>query len=1298
MEQVDRDIQNLKCHSFVAIKENKKKRKIEGLGYSRYLTHLACSLVLLTASKEAVAQGCSFATGSTNTTASTDTCAGTAGAANATSGGAGGSGNTGVTAGDNVTWNNDSTTTGGGAGGKGGAGVVGTAGAAGAPGGDGGAGTPSATPGGLGGNGGDGVIGGAGFKVNNTGKIAGGVGGTGGTSAAGGNGGIGGNGAAGSRGGNGGKGADGLLGSNGGNGGNGFQAGKDFVLTNSGTVTGGNGGTAGVGGNGGIGGNGGKGGTGANGGNGGDGGTGGKGGKGGRGGTGVRSVNGSDGFTVINNAGGTISGGSGAVGNIGGNTQAGVGGAAGTGGGTAGTPGSAVSGGGSDGGIGGDAIITGNGTKITNNGTIAGGAGGGGGTTGSAVATTLGAYGNGGDGGAGGAGVSVANSSVAFTLENNAGATIKGGAGGVAGTGRTGLLQNKGVAGRGGDGAVAVNAGIAGSSITSAGTISGGQGGNGFPYMANAGSGGNGGEGITGAGFTLNQTAGTISGGDGGVGKTTGGTGAHGIASTGNSTITINGAVKGGLTGASNGVASTVRANAVDLSGGGNLLTLQSGYSFTGNVVSNSGNTNGGDTLALGGATNQTFDSSTLGDAGASTQFQGFTNYLKTGTSTWTLTNTTSATTPWTITQGILSISDDGALGSPSSALTFGSEGNNAFDGGTLQVTGNTTSTRNIIINGVNATFDITDGNTYTIAGNISDGVAGPGQLTKTNTGTMVLTGQTLWTGDTHLDGGELVLDGSAGGAHLVSNIIAKDNTTLSLRNGASLTGWIDPTDVNIDAASSWNMTADSLVNNMNLAGTINFVAPTSSPMTAGRTLTATNWNGENGTVVLNTVLGGDTSTTDKIVVNGNTSGNTFVKVNNAGGGGAQTVEGIQVVKVNGQSDGTFEKSGRIVAGAYDYSLVKKGTDWYLTSLYNSQPLVPGKSETPGTTDPTDPVETRETPETRGKTGTPTVRPESASYTANLAAANTMFVTRLHDRLGEAQYTDVLTGEKKVTSMWLRQVGGHNSGKDSSGQLETQSNRYVAQLGGDIAQWSPNGLQRLHLGVMAGYGNNHSNSRSTVTGYHSDGSVSGYSAGLYATWFENDETKQGIYLDSWAQYGWFNNNVKGQDIQGESYKSSGITASLEAGYTHKLGEFHGSAGSLQEWYIQPQAQAIWMGVQADDHREHNGTGVNGEGDGNLQTRLGVRTYLSGHSKIDEGKNRTFQPFIEINWIHNTQEFGTRMDGVSIYQAGARNIGEVKTGVEGQLSQRLNLWGNIGVQMGDKGYNDTSAMIGAKYSF
>lgn len=123
-----------------------------------------------------------------------------------------------------------------------------------------------------------------------------------------------------------------------------------------------------------------------------------------------------------------------------------------------------------------------------------------------------------------------------------------------------------------------------------------------------------------------------------------------------------------------------------------------------------------------------------------------------------------------------------------------------------------------------------------------------------------------------------------------------------------------------------------------------------------------------------------------------------------------------------------------------------------------------------------------------------------------------------------------------------------------------------------------------------------------------------------------------------------------------------------------------------------------MGVKADSFTEKNGTRVESEGDGNIQTRLGTRLFIKGHSQLDEGKQRIFEPFIEANWIHNTRDFGVSMGGVDVKQAGARNIAELKTGVESQINRNVNLWGNVAQQIGDKGYSDTSAMLGLKVNF
>ncbi|EPA1804216.1 autotransporter outer membrane beta-barrel domain-containing protein [Escherichia coli] len=521
-----------------------------------------------------------------------------------------------------------------------------------------------------------------------------------------------------------------------------------------------------------------------------------------------------------------------------------------------------------------------------------------------------------------------------------------------------------------------------------------------------------------------------------------------------------------------------------------------------------------------------------------------------------------------------------------------------------------------------------------------------------------------------------------------VDRLIASEGTTTNINNGqlslfeggyiyGSLVGGGD---LNVNggvlslkgdgSAMTGNITIDNdakirFVDSYNIGGNIiNRGGIIASTNNVGRSLTVKgNYEAHKASLTLNAVLEGDGSSSDKIIVNGKTSGKTTLKINNIGGNGAQTNNGIEVVHVDGSSDGEFVQEERLLVGSWDYILGRGQGDnyknWYLTSAR---------------------------------------RPEVGSYISNIDAVNNMFVTGLYDRLGKMQYIDVITGEQRETSMWMRHEGGHYNWRDGSGQMKTQSNRYVLQMGGDFAQWSTDGSDRWHLGLMAGYGNEHSSTDSVRTGYRSKGNVKGYSTGLYATWYADDETRNGAYLDTWAQYSWFDNQVNGDGLQSESYKSKGLTASLEGGYTWKAGQFVGSNDGINEWFVQPQAQMVWMDVKADEHQDSNGNRVESLGDGNVRTRLGVKTWIKSHNKMDDGKFREFNPFIEANWLHNTRDFSARMDGVTTKQAGGRDIGEVKVGLEGQITSHLNMWGNVGVQVGDKGYNNTSAMLGLKYTF
>ena len=325
------------------------------------------------------------------------------------------------------------------------------------------------------------------------------------------------------------------------------------------------------------------------------------------------------------------------------------------------------------------------------------------------------------------------------------------------------------------------------------------------------------------------------------------------------------------------------------------------------------------------------------------------------------------------------------------------------------------------------------------------------------------------------------------------------------------------------------------------------------------------------------------------------------------------------------------------------------------------------------------------------------LHPVTASYIANLNAANTLFITTMNDRTGKAQYTDALTGEKKISSLWLRQTGRHSRWRDTHDQLATQSNSYVTQLGGDVLQWGSDGFSHGHIGLMAGYGKSHNKTTSSMSPDSSKGSIHGYSVGGYGTWFANDTDKSGLYVDSWLQYGWFTNHVDGQNLSKSQYKSKGFTASIETGYTLKIREFTKKQEGLKQWFIQPQAQVTWMGVKANAHRDTNNMQIS-KGKDNIQTRLGVRTYLKGQHAMDRSKHREFEPFVEINWIHNTHDFSATFNDAQATQAGSRNTAEVKVGIAGNINAKVSLWGHIGTQAGNKGYSNNTLNLGIKYNF
>jgi len=530
----------------------------------------------------------------------------------------------------------------------------------------------------------------------------------------------------------------------------------------------------------------------------------------------------------------------------------------------------------------------------------------------------------------------------------------------------------------------------------------------------------------------------------------------------------------------------------------------------------------------------------------------------------------------------------------------------------------------------------------------------------------------------------------------IIINRVATGSNALTLKNNSIWTGATSTLqNLSLNSGSQWDVTHDSAIDNLTLDNaTLNMTAPG----TGYSLVTVNNLSSNNGTLDFKTHLKDDASKTDQLLITGDYHGNTAVAVTNAGGTGAQTIDGIKLIEVAGKVEGNFTQAGRIVAGAYDYNLTRNGNKWLLESNTQSVPPVdPVKPIDP--TKPIDPVKPVE-PEKPGDAGmsgaggsvepehpaTRIIRPEAGSYVANQAAANTLFSQSWEDRAANTRYANVEAGNES-SSLWLRNQVRHNRSKEGAGQLTTQGNRYIMQFGGDIAQWRSTAGDRLNVGVMAGYGNAQSTTQSNVTGYRTKAQLHGYSSGVYATWIQDKEDLTGAYVDSWMLYNWFDNAIKGDGIASESYKSRGITASVEGGYTFNIADI----SREKSIYLQPQLQTTWMGVRAKDVTEANGTHVSSSGNNNMQTRVGVRTFI-------DGKLAKVKPFIEANWIHNSETFGSNLNGVSVTQQGTHNLADVKVGLQSQINRNIDVWGSVGRQFGHQGYADTSALVGVKVSF
>ncbi|MGL3209120.1 autotransporter outer membrane beta-barrel domain-containing protein [Bradyrhizobium sp. BR 1433] len=585
------------------------------------------------------------------------------------------------------------------------------------------------------------------------------------------------------------------------------------------------------------------------------------------------------------------------------------------------------------------------------------------------------------------------------------------------------------------------------------------------------------------------------------------------------------------------------------------------------------------------------------------------------GTETLSGANTYSGVT--TISAGTLALTGTGSISNSSHVVA-----NAAFDISGL--TGAGTSIQSLAGSGNVAlgakTLTITNA-----SDNFAGAIGGTGGLALTG-GTQILSGVNTYSGVTTVNGGTLQA-GAVNALSAASAITAGAGATIDL-NGLNQT-----------------------IGGFSNAGTLRFGAAPGTTLTV-----AGNYAGNGGTLLFNTVLGSDGSATDRLVA-GSTSGTSTVRVNNAGGGGAQTADGIKLIDVAGASNGSFTLAGNyalqgqqaIIAGAYAYTLQKNGVatptdgDWYLRST-----LVPSS-------DPTAPTPPGVPAGPLYQPGVPLYE----NYAQVLLGMNAL--PSLQERVGNRYWgggsgnpseamarmgvSPAATADSSWTqsAFWGRVEGGQTSLRPSNTTSSTlNSDDFKAQAGLDGLALE-NSYGRLIVGLTLQYGL----TTAYVNSFFGNGRIraEGTGVGATATWYGDN----GVYIDGQMQTMFYRGDLTSDLVGSVTHGNEGLgyAFSVEGGKRSTIGN---------GFSLTPQAQLAYSKVDFDGFTDRFGALVSL---GNADSLLGRVGLSLNHQKSWSDGARS--DLYAIGNLH--YEF---LDGTNVAVAGTSFA-----------SANDRLWGSIG---------------------
>lgn len=598
----------------------------------------------------------------------------------------------------------------------------------------------------------------------------------------------------------------------------------------------------------------------------------------------------------------------------------------------------------------------------------------------------------------------------------------------------------------------------------------------------------------------------------------------------------------------------------------------------------------------------------------------------------------------------------------------------------------------------------------------IASELTGPGQLNKTDLGTLILTGANSYAGNTRISAGVLQLgDGGTTGA-IQGDVTADGVLAFNRSDATTFSGAISGagqirqmgsgvTTLSADSsafagrteARSGTLAVDGrlggaveVFGGARLTGTgqvgslLNQAGGIIAPGHGVGVLTvAGDYESRGGTLQLEVVLGGDDSAADRLVVRGSTSGSTLVDVANLGGAGAQTVDGILVVEADGASNGVFSLlrgdvrlggENALVAGAYAYVLrqVGQGGDWRLRSSVSGEvgpPSVVDPSRPGG--EPGAPVDPTQPQTTLYQPGVPIYE----AYPQALQALNGL--TTMRQRIGARQWSDT-----EHAGVWGRIEGRHLKVEPavSTSGATLKADHWKVQFGIDQILADEVAGGQLVGGLTAHY----AEVESSVASPHGGGRVEAkaYGAGATLTW----TGAMGAYVDAQAQMSWYETDLRSSVLgdRVEDADANGYAFSVEAGRPM-------AAGSVLS--LVPQVQLTYAKVDFDSFVDPLGARVSADRGDSLLGRLGLSLDRDWTGANSDGRGTIYGV---ANLTHEFLE-GSRVDvsGTPISSRADRGWGGLAVGATYAWDAgRYQLYGEGSVETSLSHFGDSYAAYGS----